>query len=444
MKAITRKKSRSEAKNASVTATAKSAEMKRRVKSPAKRQGAINNKNSLLQQMYGRLKRRLNNGDFTIIITTTILIVIGICSVFSASYYNSISIVGHPFYFAIKQIVYAILGLILMAMILCIDYKILKKQKIANIIMGITTVALLLTIFGLGTTVNGATRWIYIGPIAIMPGEIAKLSMIIWVSAFVANRPVRAKKLQDLIFIAAVTGIVCLLIMKQPNMSIAMTIIGIVAAILFVAGLPKIYMLIAGGGVVTMAFFLAVAGGGYRMKRITSFLDPFSNSLGDAFQVVQSLLALGSGGVKGVGLGESVAKTMYLPEPHNDFILAIIGEELGLWGVLLLMLVYMILIYKGLKVAIQTRDMFSMLLAAGITAMIALQVILNIAVVTSSMPPTGVTLPFISYGGNALWLFMAAVAILISISAKNKEMKAIERRMIKEDEEALRRQMIEM
>ena len=155
---------------------------------------------------------------------------------------------------------------------------------------------------------------------------------------------------------------------------------------------------------------------GYRLKRLTSFLDPFQDPLGDGYQVIQSLLALGSGGLFGVGLGRSIQKTLYLPEPQNDFIFAIIGEELGYIGCLALIACYMILIWRGTHISLNAPDMFGTLLAAGITIMLALQVVLNIAVVTSSMPPTGITLPFISYGGNALMLFMGSMGILLNIS----------------------------
>lgn len=164
-------------------------------------------------------------------------------------------------------------------------------------------------------------------------------------------------------------------------------------------------------------------GGGYRLERITSFLDPFEHAMNEGFQVVQSLLALGSGGLFGVGLGKSVQKNLYLPEPQNDFILAIIGEELGFIGVMLLIGAYIFLIWRGIHIALNAPDQYGLMLASGIVIMISLQVVLNIAVVTSSMPPTGVILPFISYGGNALWIFMASAGILLNISRHTVEVK---------------------
>ena len=206
--------------------------------------------------------------------------------------------------------------------------------------------------------------------------------------------------------------------MKQPNLSTAMTLAGIVVGMTFLAGLDIKYIItIAGLGI------LAVCGiatsGTYWATRLFSFWDPFKAAKDDGFQAVQSLLALGTGGLTGRGLGESIQKTLYLPEPQNDFILAIIGEEMGLAGVLVMLTVFIILIWRCAKVTINAPDLFGMLFAGGVTMMIGIQVILNIAVVTSSMPPTGVALPFISYGGNTLWIFMGCIGILLNISRQS-------------------------
>ncbi len=186
---------------------------------------------------------------------------------------------------------------------------------------------------------------------------------------------------------------------------------------MFVAGLELKWLgfaVIAGGA--AGVFLVFSDSDGYRLARAVSFLKPFADPLGDGYQVCQSLLALGSGGLLGVGLGKSIQKNLYLPEPQNDFIIAIIGEELGFVGILILMAAYMVLIWRCIHVCINAPDRFSMLLASGITAMLAIQVILNIAVVTSSMPPTGVILPFVSYGGNALLIFTGAMGIMLNIS----------------------------
>ena len=217
------------------------------------------------------------------------------------------------------------------------------------------------------------------------------------------------------------TGLLVGLVMGQPNMSTAITIAGIIVSMMFVAGMQYRYLIglgaLGGAGIIGL---ILMPGGEYRMQRVTTFMNPFADAAGEGYQVVQSLLALGSGGIMGSGLGKSVQKTLYLPEPQNDFILAVIGEELGFVGIAVLMIIYMVLVWRGIKIAMNAPDRFGMLLASGITVMIGLQVILNVAVVTSSMPATGVILPFISYGGNALWLFMIAAGIMLNISRHNK------------------------
>jgi cell division protein FtsW len=247
---------------------------------------------------------------------------------------------------------------------------------------------------------------------------VAKIAAIIFVSWYLSRYPKIIRSFTKGVLPMLLLIIVYfVLIILQPNLSTAITISGIIVGIMFVAGLNLIYLFITIGlGTVGITGLILTDEGGYRLKRLTSFLDPFQDPLGDGYQVIQSLLALGSGGIFGVGLGKSIQKTLYLPEPQNDFIFAIIGEELGFVGVLILIACYIVLIWRGIHIAINAADMFGTLLASGITIMLAIQVILNIAVVTSSMPPTGITLPFISYGGNALMLFMGSAGILLNIS----------------------------
>lgn len=214
--------------------------------------------------------------------------------------------------------------------------------------------------------------------------------------------------------IAAVYG---LLIVKQPNLSTAITVCGIIVSMMLVAGMKWRYVFgtaaLGGAGILSILLFMKDT---YWYQRMTSFVDPFQDPLGEGYQAVQSLLALGSGGLFGVGLGKSVQKNLYLPEPQNDFILAIIGEELGFIGIVLVLALYCCFLWRGVHVAINAPDQFGMLLASGIVLMVGIQVILNIAVVTSSMPPTGINLPFISYGGNALLMFMFSAGVLLNIS----------------------------
>ncbi|WP_027398725.1 putative lipid II flippase FtsW [Anaerovorax odorimutans] len=365
--------------------------------------------------MAGKKRTRMKSGDFILTILTLGLVVFGIIMVFSASYYNAINASGDPYYYLKRDVLWACIGLILMISTALVDYKV--YARFAPAIISISFLLLFLLFTPIGLTRNNATRWIGVGEMTIMPGEIAKIAVIIFVSWYLSQDPSRIKSLtRGVIPLLFLAGMMFALIYKQPNLSTAITVVGIVVGIMFVAGLSLFYFVgIVGLGAMGI-FGLIMTGGGEKLKRFMSFLDPFKDELGDGYQVVQSLLALGSGGIFGVGLGKSIQKTLYLPEPQNDFIFAIIGEELGFVGCLILIACYLLLIWRGIHIAMNAPDMFGCFMASGITIMLALQVILNIAVVTSSMPPTGITLPFVSYGGNALMLFMGAMGILLNIS----------------------------
>lgn len=368
--------------------------------------------------------------DFKIIMMTLLLIVFGVIMVFSASYYWSMDQYDKPYNFLIKSGIWACGGMAVMYVFSVIDYRFYQKHY--KVILGISIVLLMLLFTPLGKEVNGATRWLNLG-FTIMPGEIAKLCGIIFTAGHLSRRKCNVDSFKDtLIPILAVCAVYFTLIIKQPNMSTAATIIVIIMAMLFVAGVNIIYFAAAGIGGVALGVIFILAGGGYRLKRVTSFLDPFADPLGDAFQVVQSLMAMGSGGIFGRGLGNSVQKNLYLPEPHTDFILAIIGEELGFVGILILILAFVVLIYNGLKVAMKAPDRFGFLLCAGIMMMIGVQVIFNIAIVTSSMPPTGVALPFVSYGGNATLMFCAGIGIVLNVS---KRVNRLEREKERKEQE---------
>ena len=250
-----------------------------------------------------------------------------------------------------------------------------------------------------------------------MPGELAKLAVILFTAWFLSKDTGRIKSvLHGILPLVVIAGVFGVLIMKQPNLSTAITVCGIIVSMMLVAGMKWRYCIGAVGAGALGIVAILVTKSGHWYSRLTSFTDPFADPLGDGYQVVQSLLALGSGGLFGVGLGKSVQKNLYLPEPQNDFIAAIIGEELGFVGLMLLFVVYCLFIWRGVHIAINAPDQFGMLLASGIVLMVAIQVILNIAVVTSSMPATGINLPFISYGGNGLLMFMFSVGVLINIS----------------------------
>ncbi|MCI2062267.1 MAG: putative lipid II flippase FtsW [Eubacteriaceae bacterium] len=361
-------------------------------------------------------KTDLGSGDFFLVILMYILVIFGVVMVFSSSYYSAINAGGTPYTYLIKDLFFAVTGTGLFLLMALIDYNELRKA--AKIFMIIALLLLVAVLTPLGVTIQGAQRWISLGFTTIMPGEIAKICVVIFVAYYLSAKPGRVNSLKDgIIPMLLLAGLVGGLIMKQPNMSTAITIVVIIIMMMFVDGLYWRYLGgLVGLGIVGSLMLIFMSGSEYRLNRVVSFTDPFAQMSGNGYQVVQSLFALGSGGMFGVGLGNSIQKSLYLPEPQNDFILAIIGEELGYIGIIILMIVYILLIWRGILIAMHAPDRFGMLLAAGITLMIGIQVMMNIAVVTSSMPPTGVTLPFVSYGGNALWLFMGSAGILLNIS----------------------------
>ncbi|MGL4483797.1 MAG: putative lipid II flippase FtsW [Anaerovoracaceae bacterium] len=372
------------------------------------------------KRKFPAISANYRSNDFVIMIIVAVLALFGLIMVFSASYYSSMNENGNPYSYFIKHLIWVLLGAGLMLFFSFFDYKKLRNLSVPLLVVSFFLLCLVLT--PVGTEVNGASRWIELPGISIMPGEIAKIALIIFVSAFLSAEPRRIKYLtKGIIPLTILMGIFALLIVLQPNLSTAITVCAVVIGIMYVAGLNLIYLLgLGGAGAFAVIMLIFTDPTGYRIKRYTSFLDPFADALNTGYQVVQSLLALGTGGLTGTGFGQSVQKTLYLPEPQNDFILAIIGEEVGFIGIMLLLATYLLLVWKCINVALKAPDLFSTLLVSGITIMIGVQVLLNVAVVSSSMPPTGITLPFISYGGNATLLFLASIGIVLNVSRHTK------------------------
>ncbi len=349
--------------------------------------------------------------DRLLLTSVLALTLIGVLMVFSSSFYYALQRFDDQYYFFRKEVIWALIGLFGMTVMSRFPYKWLKKFMLPVVLISLT----LLVIVLFTHEINGAKRWINLGGITLMPGEIAKFAVILFMSTLLSKDNSTLKNPKDLLPYVALIGIVFALIMKQPNLSTALTIFGVGFVQLFVAGLPYFYV-VSGAAMGALGASALVMTSDYRMKRLTTFLDPFKDTSADGWQVAQSLFALGSGGFFGVGLGESIQNKLYIPEPQNDFIFATIGEEFGYVGSLAVILLFVILIWRGIKIAINAKDRFGFFLATGITATIGIQTIINIAVATSSMPVTGVPLPFISYGGNSLSLLMAQVGILLNIS----------------------------
>ncbi len=364
--------------------------------------------------------------DCTLIFLVTALVIFGVVMVFSASYYYSINTSpdGSPYVFLKKEIVLAAVGFVLM--FLCahvIDYKFFGSMSRIILIISLGLLGAVL-VPGIGSTANGATRWINIFGFTIMPGELAKPAILVFTAAYFAHDMRRAKHFfKGVLPVLMILGVMFVLIALQPNLSTALTVVLICGGIMFIAGLPVRHMLWLGGIGAGAIIVKVLSAGGYQADRVLSFLDPFEQAGGDGYQATQSLLALGTGGIGGVGIGKSVQKNLYLPEAQTDFILSIIGEELGFIGVVILLGVFFTIVYKCFVIASHAPDRFGMLTASGVGILIGLQVVFNVAIVTSSMPPTGIALPFISYGGNSLWIFMGLIGIVLNIDKKSREIE---------------------
>ena len=359
-----------------------------------------------------RSKVKMGQIDFVLFATIMLLVAIGVVMVYSASSYTSAFKLNDPEYYLKKQLLWACVGCVFMVTAIKIDYHIIKKYT--GIIMSITVI-LLLAVLAF-PAINGAKRWIPLGFAAIQPSEIAKYAIVLYMAKSLDIKGEKVKQFfNGVLPYLLVSGFYAGLILLEPNLSIASVIMIVTVVILFAVGAKFMHMFGIGLTLVGAVGVLTITAP-YRLKRLMSFTDPWVDSQGDGYQLVQSLLALGSGGVTGSGIGQSRQKCLYIPEPHTDFIFSIIAEELGLIGCAFIILLFVIFVWRGIKTAVTAKDMYGTILGVGITSVIAVQAIINIAVVTGSMPVTGVPLPFISYGGSALVFNMFAMGILLNIS----------------------------
>jgi cell division protein FtsW len=344
----------------------------------------------------------LNNPiDFTIVLTILLLLGIGLVMVLSASSPSALSESGNSYAYFSKQLLFAILGLFAMFFISKIDYRFYQKfYKIAWII----SLILLVSVIVIGKEVNGAKRWIYItDTLSFQPSEMVKFLMIIFYAGIlVKDRDQLGSYWKGFIKHCLYLAPIIVLLLLEPHLSSSMVIIGIASIMMIVAGCKFKHFVLSGLGAGVPLLGAAIALSPYRLKRFITFLDPWQDATGDGWQVIQSLYAIGSGGLFGVGLGDSKQKYLYIPEPHNDFIFSILAEELGFFGCAVVLILFAIFIWRGVLIAMKAPDMFGSLLAVGITSLVTIQVIINVAVVTSSMPATGMPLPFFSYRWNSI------------------------------------------
>lgn len=353
--------------------------------------------------------------DILIIISTILLLGIGVIMVYSSSAILAYHEMGDYAYYVKRQLIFAVLGIIAMFATMNLDYWIFRKWS-KVLLISCFILLLIVLIPGIGLARGGARSWLGIGAFSIQPSEFMKLAMIIFIAKWMSERQKQLTYFfKGLLPILALAGSAFALIMLQPDLGTGTVLMGTIMLMIFVAGARISHL--AGLGMAGVAGFVAlVLAEPYRIKRIMGFLDPWQDALGSGYQTIQSLYAIGPGGLIGVGLGLSRQKHNYLPEPYNDFIFSILAEELGFIGGTIVLLLFVLLIWRGLRTAITAQDPFGSYLAVGITGMIALQVLINVGVVTGLFPVTGITLPFMSAGGSSLTLTLTGIGVLLNIS----------------------------
>ena len=342
----------------------------------------------------------------------------GILMVYSASTYSAKTYYNNAEYFLIKQAVGVFVGTIFLVFMANFDYKKLEKLKWPLLIVGII---LLILVFvpGIGVSNYGARRWIRLPGFTIQSSEIAKFCFIIFVASYLSKASGKIKKFKGLLPVLIVGGVVCLLIMLEPNMSITMCVGLVMIAMLFVGGIKAKHFFILSIPAIALVFLLIIIEP-YRLDRLMAFINPWANPKGEGYQLIQSLYSLGAGGLFGVGLFNSRQKYLFLPFSESDFIFSIIGEEFGFVGSIFVLLLFFIVIVLGIKIGLRAKDRFGCFLSVGISVIIAVQVLLNVAVVTGSIPPTGLPLPFISAGSTSLMVFLGAIGVILNIDKQSR------------------------
>jgi cell division protein FtsW len=355
--------------------------------------------------------------NLLIFLSTIILGIIGIVMIYSASNIWSIYKFNDAFYYARHQLIFFLIGICVILILMKVDYNLYLKK--ANLIIFISLILLILVLIpGIGQIRNGSRSWFGIGSLGMQPSELAKIALIIFTAKYLANNEKNVRSftkgiLPILIIIFLFFG----LIMLEPDFGTAMIIVMTLISMLFISNIKLSFFAIMGllglSGIVGLIIIAP-----YRMARIISFLNPWSDPLGSGFQIIQSLYAIGPGGLFGLGFGKSIQKHFYLPEPQTDFIFSIISEEFGFLGILIISILFFIIFYNTIKISLSCSNLFAKYLSFGLIMGIIIQMILNICVVIGLVPVTGVTLPFLSYGGSSLLVSMASIGIILNINKK--------------------------
>ena len=359
------------------------------------------------------MARKLKS-DKLLFTATLLLVCTSIVMVYSASAVIAREKWQQPYLLLFKQAAWVLIGLSLVPIVMRIDYRSYRQPLVIWTALGLAAVALVAVLFS--TPVNGASRWLHVGPLGVQPSELAKLAIILFTAALLERRMDRIDELSHaLLPIGLTTGAIVGLILVEPDLGTAVSVLVISSAMVFAAGISYRYVL----GLLLVAvpaLYVVVMASSYRVQRVMAFLDPWSDPQGSGYQMIQSMIAVGTGGFFGRGLMGGVQKLFYLPEPHNDFIYAVIAEELGLIGATTVLACFCVITWRGLRTAIRAPDRFGTFLAVGLTVMIAFQAFLNISVVTGIAPTKGIPLPFVSAGGSSLLINLLGMAILLNVS----------------------------
>ncbi len=367
--------------------------------------------------------------DRWILFIMLLLILVGLMAVYSSTSvispdmiekYRKKGLAISQFGFLKKQLFTVLLGIIAMFIAYRTPLKYLKKAAIPLLVVSFICLVMVFTPFGISG--GGARRWIRIWPSAFQPSELVKLSMVVFLSWYISSAGYSRDRFLSFIIPVGIMGVFQVVFLKQPDFGAVMSLGLLTMAMLFLSGIRLRYLFSL--GILAIPVIIKLISEPYRWKRVAAFLDPWKDAQGSGFQLIQSFIALGSGGLKGVGLGEGKQKLSFLPEVHTDFIFSLIGEELGLMGALFVVFLFFILFVRGIAVARKTQDTFAYFLAFGISTMIAIQAVINFAVVTGMVPTKGLPLPFISYGGSSLLVSMTAIGLLLNVSRGGGESQA--------------------
>jgi cell division protein FtsW len=376
------------------------------------------------------MARKLKS-DKVLFTATLLLVCTSVVMVYSASAVIAMERFQQPYLFLFKQAAWLLIGLSLVAIVMRIDYRCYRQPMV--IYAGLALVGLALVAVLFAPPVKGASRWLGIGPLGVQPSELAKIVIILFTAALLERRMDRIDDMgYSLLPIGIVTGAIVGLILVEPDLGTAVSVLVIAAVMVFAAGVS--YRYVIGLGLVALpAFYFVVMSTEYRRQRVLAFLDPWNDPLGSGFQMIQSMIAVGTGGLFGRGLMGGVQKLFYLPEPHNDFIYAVIAEELGLIGATMVLVCFGVITWRGLRTALRAPDRFGAFVAIGLTVMIAFQALFNISVVLGLAPTKGIPLPFVSAGGSSLLINLVGMAILLNVSQHASSSHVVTMTMAKPD-----------